>query len=111
MNATLEGISLHVADVEHSLEFYLKLPGAELVYRRADEFARLRIGTGFLHLVRLPKPGFHIEINVDDVQMAHDQSVAAGLAPSHLTRHPWGKTDFHLTDPDGNILELGAMLE
>lgn len=106
---TLEGISLHVADVERSVEFYLKLPGVELVHQRRDEFARLKIGDGFLHVVRLPKAGFHVEINVDDVEAYHSDVLSAGLSASRPQRHPWGKTDFHLTDPDGNILEFGKM--
>ncbi|HEY3229504.1 MAG TPA: VOC family protein [Roseiflexaceae bacterium] len=39
---------------------------------------------------------------------AHEQLRAAGLSPKKPQHHPWGKTDFRLTDPDGNILEFGC---
>ena len=106
---TLEGISLHVADVDRALDFYLRLPGVELVFRRESAFARLKIGGGFLHLVKLPKPGFHIEIDVDDPHAYRAALEEAGLSAPRPTRHPWGKTDFHVTDPDGNTLEFGRM--
>jgi catechol 2,3-dioxygenase-like lactoylglutathione lyase family enzyme len=106
----LEGISLHVADVDRSLAFYLTLPDVELVFRRANEFARLRIGEGFIHLVRLPKTGFHIEINVEDVDDYYAKVLAAGQSAPKPKNHPWGKTDFQLTDPDGNRIEFGKMI-
>jgi hypothetical protein len=35
---------------------------------------------------------------------------AAGLDPaSPPKRHPWGKTDFRLIDPDGYSLEFGGL--
>ena len=43
---TLEGLSLHVSDVERSIEFYSRIPGAQLVGHRPGQFARFQIGTG-----------------------------------------------------------------
>lgn len=106
---TLEGLSLHVSDVERSIEFYSRIPGAQLVGHRPGQFARFQIGTGSLHLVQLPGPRFHIELNADDVQKTYEQLCAAGLTPaSPPKRHPWGKVDFRLTDPDGYHLEFGV---
>jgi catechol 2,3-dioxygenase-like lactoylglutathione lyase family enzyme len=111
MSVSLEGLSLHVADLERSIAFYTRIPGAELVMQRPGQFARFRIGTGSLHLVQLPSQGrFHIELDTEDVGQLYGELCAAGLAPnSPPKRHPWGKTDFRLTDPDGYNLEFGEL--
>ena len=44
MSTSLEGVSLHVADVEKSVAFYSKLPGAQLIMHREGEFAKFKIG-------------------------------------------------------------------
>lgn len=110
MNPTLEGLSLHVTDVERSIEFYSRIPGAELVTHRPGQFARFNIGTGSLHLVQLPGPKrFHIELNTDDVNETYERLKATGLEPvSPPKRHSWGKVDFRLIDPDGYALEFGT---
>ena len=43
MKASLEGVSLHVKDVKSSIEFYSRIPGAELVLERPGQFARFKI--------------------------------------------------------------------
>ena len=111
MNTSLEGLSLHVADVERSIAFYARIPGAELVLHRPHEFASFKIGTGSVHLVQLPTSNrFHIELDTDDVGLLYEQLCDAGLTPASPPKHhPWGKTDFRLVDPDGYSLEFGAM--
>src|SRR6266566_2192821 len=107
--ASLEGLSLHVADVERSIEFYSRIPGAELDLHRPGEFARFRIGSGSLHLVQVPVQNrFHIEFDTEDLLMLHQQLQDAGFAPKPVKHHPWGKTDFRLADPDGYTLEFGS---
>jgi catechol 2,3-dioxygenase-like lactoylglutathione lyase family enzyme len=109
MNTSLEGLSLQVSDLNQSLAFYTRIPGAVVEEQRGDQFARVRIGEGVIHLVNLGgKTGFHIEFNTDDLNDTHEQLNTAGLSPSRPQHHPWGKTDFRLTDPDGNVLEFGA---
>ena len=111
MNASLEGISLHVADVERSITFYSRIPGAQLVLHRPHEFARFLIGTGSLHLVQLPiQNRFHIELDTEDAGLLYTQLCEAGLTPASPPKHhPWGKIDFRLVDPDGYQLEFGTM--
>jgi catechol 2,3-dioxygenase-like lactoylglutathione lyase family enzyme len=109
MDVVLEGLSLHVADLDRAMAFYDRIPGAERVGHRPGQFARYKIGTGSLHLVQVPaKQPFHLEFNTADVTGLHATLAAAGLDPARPQRHPWGKEDFRVVDPDGNILEFGC---
>ncbi|MEP7284165.1 MAG: VOC family protein [Chloroflexota bacterium] len=109
VETSLKGLTLHVADVEKSIEFYSRIAGAHLERHRPGEFALFRIGSGSLHLAKLGgKTRFHIELEADDVNAMHKQLLEAGLEPTTPKHHPWGKTDFKLTDPDGNQLEFGV---
>lgn len=107
MKASLDTVSLHVADVEKSIEFYSRLPGAEVVLHRPGQFAEIRLGAGRLHVVQLPGPiRFHLEMETDDLEAMHEYLRAQGLQPTTPTRHPWGKVDFKVKDPDGNLVEF-----
>lgn len=110
MSITLEGLSLHVTDLDRSMEFYARIPGAQLEAHRPGQFARFRIGEGVVHLVYIgTKTGFHIELNTSDLNETYQQLVSAGFEPSRPQTHAWGKTDFHLVDPDGYLLEFDDM--
>lgn len=111
MTIALEGISLHVSNFEESYAFYAQLPGVEVVTQRPGEFVRFKIGDGFLHLVKLKTPGFHIEVNVSDVESVHQELLNSGFKPTAPQLHPWGKRDFKLVDPNGNLLEFGIFEE
>ena len=109
MSVSLEGVSLHVADVEKSVAFYSKLSGAQLIMHRVGEFAKFRIGDGHLQVVAIPQSekSFHIEMNAPDLQALHDNLKAAGIEPdSPPTKRSFGRTNFRVHDPDGNILEF-----
>ena len=110
MNASLDTISLHVKDIEQSIAFYTRIPGAQLQVHRPHQFAQFRIGAGFVHLVQLPSgaAGFHLEFDTANLNAIRDELRAAGLEPKQPVRHPWGKTDFKLFDPDGNLLEFST---
>ena len=111
MSVSLEGVSLHVADVELSVEFYSRIPGAELLIHDPGAFARFRIGSGYLHVVHIPNEerGFHIEMGVDDLNKLYTELQTLGIeteGPPIL--RPWGMTDLNVVDPDGNILEFSG---
>ncbi len=118
MDASLEGLTLHVASVERSRDFYLGIPGAELVHQRGDEFALLRIGRSHLGLLnrrflRDGGPGFHMEISTsaDGVDALYDRVREGGIEPTGPPRdRPWGERTFHATDPDGNLVEFDSSL-
>lgn len=107
--ASLEGLTLHVAELEKSLDFYRRIPGAKLVHHRPGQFAMLLIGKSRLGLLQLNHGKFHLEIETPDLDVMYEQLKAVGLEPeSPPTDRPWGERDFNVTDPDGNIVEFGA---
>jgi len=53
MTTSLEGVSLHVADVEKSVAFYSKFPGAKLIMHRPGQFAKFKIGDGHIQVVAI----------------------------------------------------------
>lgn len=106
-NVTLEGMTLHVADVERSLEFYTKIPGAQVQMHRRGSFALLSIGGGRLSLLK--EGPTHLEFDTPDPDVLYEQLKAAGLPMEEPpTQKPWGEYDFTLHDPDGHCLEFDS---
>jgi len=105
----LDGITLQVADVERSLKFYQRIPGAILEHHRPDEFALLRLGQARLGLLGFGAPSFHLEISADDIDALHIQLRDAGIKPAGppQDRH-WGERTFDVIDPDGNRIEFAG---
>lgn len=103
----LDGLTLQVADVERSREFYQQIPGSELEHHRPGEFALLRIGQARLGLLGFGAPGFHVEISASDVDQLHGMLTDAGIEPlgPPEDRH-WGERTFNVLDPDGNTIEF-----
>lgn len=111
MSVSLEGVSLHVANVEKSIQFYSRIPGAELLIHELGKFARFHIGSGYLHLVHLPEAEgrFHVEMGTDDLKQLYTELKTAGIEPEGPpTETPWGITDLHVVDPDGHVLEFSG---
>ena len=115
MQAILEGLTLHVDDVERSRDFYARIPGAVMEAHRPGEFALFRIGQSRLGLLTrrflaAGGPGFHVEISTaaeGGVDALYDAVRAAGLEPAGPpANRSWGERTFHVKDPDGNLLEF-----
>ena len=109
MGTSLEGVSLHVADVEKSVSFYSKLPSAQLVMHRPGQFAKFKLGEGHIQVVAIPpeEKSFHIEMNAPDLHVLYENLKAAGIEPDGPpTKRSFGRTNFRVHDPDGNILEF-----
>ncbi len=108
---SLEGMTLRVQNVERSLEFYTKLPGAQVIVHREGFFAMLRIGAGRLGLLQQPSaPLFHLELETpSELETFAQQLRAAGMDHVKVpTQKKWGEFDFTVRDPDGNLLEFEA---
>src|SRR5690242_13694703 len=104
---SMEGMTLHVADVEQALNFYTKLPNVQILAHRPGAFALLAIGNGRLGLLQYGPT--HIEFDTPDLDTLYQKLKDAGLPveapPSHK---PWGEYDFILHDPDGYSLEFNS---
>jgi catechol 2,3-dioxygenase-like lactoylglutathione lyase family enzyme len=118
MDVSLTGLTLHVDDVERSRDFYMRIPGAVLVQHRPGDFALLQLGEGRLGLLSaryVPDggPRFHVEVSssLAGVDALYEQVRAGGIEPqSPPTDRSWGERTFHLSDPDGNLIEFDSRL-
>lgn len=109
MKVWLDGITLEVPDVERSLEFYQRIPGAVLEHHRPGEFALVRMGEARLGLLNIGASGLHLEISASDVDQLHTQLSQAGIeALGPPEDRPWGERTFDVIDPDGNRLEFAG---
>jgi catechol 2,3-dioxygenase-like lactoylglutathione lyase family enzyme len=108
MTVSLAGLTLHVADVDRSLEFYRRLPGAAVVFHLPGRFALLRLGQGRLGLLADQKRRFHVEFEVPDLDAAAAELRGLAIAIDGPTQREWGERDVLVSDPDGNLLEFAA---
>ena len=103
----LEGLRLHVADVEVSREFYARLPGFELQHHRPGQFALFRVGDSLLGLLGVGSRGFHIEVATSDLDGLYGRLLSAHVRVKGPPRQrPWGERTVTVVDPDGNQLEF-----
>jgi catechol 2,3-dioxygenase-like lactoylglutathione lyase family enzyme len=108
MTISLVGLTLHVADVDRSVEFYRRLPGAAVLFHLPGRFAMLRLGGGRLGLLADRKRPFHVELEVPDLAEAAAELRRLGCEVDGPTRRSWGEEDVLVMDPDGNLLEFAA---
>jgi catechol 2,3-dioxygenase-like lactoylglutathione lyase family enzyme len=109
---SLEGLTLHVADLERSLAFYTRLPGVAVEFHKPGLFAMLRIGKGRLGLLQRAAGRFHIELETDNLDEFYESVRQAGIEPKGPpVLHPWGERDFQVVDPDGFVLEFESATE
>jgi hypothetical protein len=94
MNISLVGVTLHVADVERSLNFYKRIPDSSILYHMPGTFALLRVGSGRLGLLRDQKRPFHVEIDCQDLDAAWLISSRQALR-SKVRRHGHGESEMH----------------
>ena len=106
MSISLVGLTLHVADVERSLNFYKRLPNSSILFHMPGKFALLKVGSGRLGLLQDQKRAFHVEIDCQDLD-ATCALQEVGFQPDGPTTRPWGERDALVTDPDGNLVEFG----
>lgn len=107
-DVSLAGMTLHVANLERSIEFYLKIPGAALVVNRPGNFAMIKIGENRLGLLQHSSGQFHIELETDDLDGLHKTLIGLGIDAKPPTAKPWGEVDFLVVDPDGYTVEFGT---
>jgi catechol 2,3-dioxygenase-like lactoylglutathione lyase family enzyme len=108
MTVSLVGLTLHVSDVDRSLEFYRRLPGAAVVFHLPGRFALLRLGQGRLGLLADRSRPLHVEFEVPDLDAAAAELRALAIEIDGPTERRWGERDVLVQDPDGNLLEFAA---
>lgn len=109
VTTSFESVSLHVTDVERSVAFYSKFPGAQLILHQPGQFAKFKFGHAYIQVVALPagEKSFHVKLNAADLHALYDELKAAGIEPDGPpTEQFFGRTQFRVHDPDGYILEF-----
>ncbi|KPV43433.1 VOC family protein [Alicyclobacillus ferrooxydans] len=111
MQASLDGITLQVSNVEKSLEFYSKIPGAEVVLHVPKRIAIVRLGEARIGLLATGEHrGFHLELLTEELDEMYNALQEEGLElTGKPTVRPWGERTFILMDPDGYQLEFEAV--
>lgn len=111
---SLNHVSLAVADVERSADFYSKLLGLKVVSRPGNGGINLGLGDGFLGVYKLANPGTvnHCCIGVDNF---NPDAMAAKLATmgikANVDRNPANRTSggdqLYFNDLDNTRVQLG----
>ncbi len=110
----INAITLGVADMACSIDFYASL-GMGIKFRAPDDsFATMTHGDNFVNLEKNEEPGTdwgRVILFVPDPDVIHDRAVKAGWTPEAEPRDaPWGERYFHLRDPDGHELSFARRI-
>lgn len=113
---------LFVQDVSESAAFFREKLGfaTDFLYGEPPFYGSVSRGAACLHLRCVREPNFAqlaarevslilATIEVSDVQGLFEEFKARGVDfPQTPTRQPWGGTDFHVRDPQGNVISFVA---
>ena len=111
---------LFVRDVPASATFFQEKLGFEVdfLYGEPPFYGSVSRGGACLHLRCVHEPNFAelaarevslilATIEVSDVQALFEEFSKRGVEFAQTpTRQPWGGTDFHVRDPDGNVVSF-----
>lgn len=115
---------LFVRDVSASATFFREKLGFEIdfLYGTPPFYGSVSRGRANLHLRCVHQPNFAelaaqevslilATITVSDVQGLFDEFKERGVQFAQTpTEQPWGGTDFHVRDPDGNVISFVTYL-
>jgi catechol 2,3-dioxygenase-like lactoylglutathione lyase family enzyme len=119
----LEGLTLRVADVWRSIEFYCNKLGFAVEINKAPQFAMVRVGgptggtigllvhdscdpLGSKSTTPRQRAGIHVELTTDHLDELYEQLKAQGVEffePPH--EEPWERS-MRVHDPDGYTIEF-----
>ena len=117
---SINAVTLAVADMARSVDFYRDKVGLEILYGGGSaSFSSFRVGEGYLNLILDPERTTRsvrtwwgrLIFHVDDVDALHLRLVQAGLSPStEPADASWGERYFHIEDPDSHELSFAKPL-
>jgi catechol 2,3-dioxygenase-like lactoylglutathione lyase family enzyme len=119
----LEGLTLRVADVARSIEFYGNKLGFAVEINKTPQFAMMRVGgptggtigllvhdsadpLGSQSMTAQQRAGIHVELTTDHLDALYEQLKRRGVEffePPH--EEPWERS-MRLHDPDGYTIEF-----
>lgn len=111
---------LFVRDVTAAAAFFRDKLGFEtdFLYGEPPFYGAVSRGEACLHIRHVGRPNFAelaarepslilATIEVPDVHGLFEEFRARGVEFAQIpTRQPWGGTDFHVRDPDGNVISF-----
>ena len=112
---------LFVSDVPASAAFFRDVLGFKIDFLHGSPpfYGAVSRGQACLHLRFVHRPVIAADaaaaeeglifasVEVSDVAALFEEFKAKGaIFPQTLTRQPWGGTDFHVVDPDGNAISF-----
>jgi catechol 2,3-dioxygenase-like lactoylglutathione lyase family enzyme len=123
IDVRLEGLTLRVADVSRSIEFYGNKLGFTVEINKAPQFAMIRVGgpmggtiglllhdsrdpSGSKSTTRRQRAGVHVELTTDHLDALYEQLKERGVEfsePPH--EEPWERS-MRMHDPDGYTIEF-----
>jgi uncharacterized glyoxalase superfamily protein PhnB len=101
---------LRVADLESSLEYYVRALGFAVDWRDGS-VASVRRGKASLMLCEgdQGQSGTWMWLAVSDADAVYEELRSRGASIRHPpTNYPWGSRELHISDPDGHVLRLGS---
>ena len=123
IDVRLEGLTLRVADVWRSIEFYGNKLGFTVEINKAPQFAMIRVGGptgrtigllvhdsadpfGSKSTTRQQRAAIHVELTTDHLDALYEQLKSRGVEvfePPH--EEPWERS-MRVHDPDGYTIEF-----
>ena len=112
MPVRFEGVSpiLRVENMQASLDFYVNKLGFKNVEWGTDDFTSVSRDRAHIFLCRggQGRGSAWVWIGVEDAERLHEEFEAKGVAiRMPPTNYSWA-LEFHVEDPDGNVLRLGS---
>ncbi len=113
---SISAITLAVADMARSLDFYQTRVGLELLYGgETASFSSFRVGGGFLNLILVPEVKVNwwgrVILHVDPVDALYRRLVDSGWTVAQAPEDaPWKERYFHVQDPDGHEISFASPL-
>src|SRR6266568_1872090 len=123
LEVRLEGLTLRVADVQRSIEFYGNKLGFTVEINKAPQFAMIRVGrppSGTIGLLvhdssdplgsnsatPRQRAGIHVELTTDHLDELYEQLKGRGVEFFELPHEePWERS-MRVHDPDGYTIEF-----
>ena len=121
LDIRLEGLTLRVANVKRSMEFYCGKLGLCVEIDKAPQFAMIRVGgptggtigllvhddaSGSVSMRPEQRAGIHVELSTDNLDALYEHLKARGVVffePPH--EEPWERS-MRARDPDGYTVEF-----
>ena len=101
---------LRVEDMQRSLHFYVDQLGFKNADWESNDFTSVNRDRAGIYLCRggQGRGGAWVWIGVEDATRLHGELQARGVAiRMPLTNYSWA-LEFHVEDPDGNVLRFGS---